>query len=195
MKRIIFLLALTLTVCSCDKYKDDPVCAAIAQKAMEPYGDQPYKATFDSITLLDSTTLAVEMDRRINAFNMKRQNDELLYIKYFKQSKKKNAARKCDDMSKDDEILKKLNALKEKMGDSLNQVAYYDYKFTATVKLSGKTLQMKDCFATVTPDNEVITLSSDVKSLHKATGKVIPGYLELISDTPEEDAGDKEIEE
>ena len=38
----------------------------------------------------------------------------------------------------------------------------------------------------MTPSLEILTMSADRADLHKAGGRAIPGYLEMLGDTPEE---------
>ena len=191
MKRILTILSLALLTCACDPYKDNPVCNAIGEAAMKPYGEQPYKVKFESLEKIDSTLMRTELETRIRLFNVKIEKNRELYGKYTATNRPKNAQKKKDAIEKDLQILSRLSRLGDQIGDSLDSVAYYDYKFTAYAKVDGKTVEMVDCYATVTPNNEVITMSSDLKSLHKATGKVIPGYMEIMKNTSDEEVGEE----
>ena len=66
------------------------------------------------------------------------------------------------------------------MGDAVNEIAYYDYKFSAIVTSGRQYAEYDDCFVSVTPQNEVLCFTRDQKDLHKATGKVLPGYSEIL---------------
>ncbi|MBQ0024877.1 MAG: hypothetical protein KBT00_04040 [Bacteroidales bacterium] len=183
----LFAIAAVISSCTPDPYKDNPVCKAIVQAAMAQYGNIEYDFSFTSLEVLDSTLLGTEFDRRIETFESRIKANSSLYEKYVKERKKKNAQIKADLVQHDKKVLADLIALKGENTARLGETAYYDYKFTALIKAGDKKLEMTDCYAAVTPDCEVLTLATDKKDLHKATGKVIPGYYETIrTSEPEE---------
>lgn len=186
MKKSIILILAIVAVCSCG-YKNDPVAQAIEKAAMAQYGDQPYTFRINSLEKVDSAVFRTEMDSRIGTFKAKIESNQVLYRKYVRTGYTVNADIKKQTLKNDSLILIKLNNLKGEMGAKLDEVAYYDYKFTATGKVGGKNFEMIECYATVTPDNEVLTLAPDQKSVHKGTGKVLPGYLDIVKTVaPEE---------
>ena len=146
---------------------------------------------FDSFEKIDSTTIGTEVDRRIDAFTTVLLQNYRLYNGYVAAKKNKNAAKKQKSIELDTEMLRMLQEYKGSLGaDSLN-IAYYDYKFSGQGKENGVTHIYKETYAAITPEGEVIAVSSSLKNLHTATGKVIPGYSAILAGIPD----DEEVEE
>lgn len=180
MKKIILLLAAAAVICSCNPYKNDPVAQAIEKTTLSNYPDQPHRFRFQKLEKIDSTVFRTEVDRRIGTFEAKIRKNKELYHKYVRTGFTVNADIKKQTLMNDSVILIKLHALKEEMGPKLDEVAYYDYKFTAFGKVGDIPFDLIDYYATVTPDNECLTVSEDVNAIHRATGKVLPGYMEIV---------------
>jgi hypothetical protein len=121
-------------------------------------------------------------------FETRIEQNKKFHDDYYRRGLKKNAAIKYDEIYKDYEILDTLRIVKERMGDSLYMVAYYDYRVRAEVKTGGiirriirkKSQILDDLYFAITPDNEILSMSTDRRTLHYATGFVIPGYSEII---------------
>lgn len=183
---IVALAALSLCACA-KKAPEGPVADAIAAELMKDV-NEPYKFVFEELTLLDSTTFATEFARRIDVYEIQlNQNAERLE-KYTKEGKRKNAEKVFQEYKRGQKILGELEAMRDLMGDDTLKVAYYDYAFSGVAKLSkGRKKVFDKGYATVTPENRVLTVAGDTKSLHKATGLVIPGYQELLDSFKEEE--------
>ena len=39
---------------------------------------------------------------------------------------------------------------------------------------------LSEAYAAITPDGKVLSVSTDVKDIHKSTGRAIPGYVDLF---------------
>ena len=65
------------------------------------------------------------------------------------------------------------------------------HRFSGQGKENGVTHIYKETYAAITPEGQVIAVSSSLKNLHTATGKVIPGYSALLAGAPD----DEEVEE
>ena len=179
MKRLTLLLCTALALCACSQKEPDPVADAIVAEMTKDL-DQPFDIQVENLQLLDSTTFATEFQRRISIYDIRlNQNTERLE-KYIKQGMKKNATLMYEELKKDTKIYNELNAMKEMMGDDTLKIAYYDYSFTYGGKIGDSKLPPKQAYATVTPDNRVLTYAADLRDIHKATGLVIPGYKELL---------------
>jgi len=179
MKRIIMLLCVALSLAACTKKEVDPVSQVIIE-AMTKDIDQPVDIRITDLQLLDSTTFAVEFNRRIGIYDTRLDQNTARMEKYMREGKKKNASLMFESLQKDTKIYNELNAMKEMMGDDTLNVAYYDYSYTYGGKVGDSRIPPKQAFATVTPDYRVLTYVSDKRDLHKATGLVIPGYQELL---------------
>lgn len=179
-KLIIAALFACLAATSCSETEKSPLEEAVSQYVLTTAGNPEWKFKLKSIEVIDSTTFATEFDRRITVFNTRINQNTMLYNNYLKENKKNNATRKRDEILKDREILTRLYMARDEMGDAIDEIAYYDYKFSAAVSSGRQTVPFDDCFVAVTPDNEVLCFTRDPKDLHKSTGKVIPGYLEIL---------------
>jgi len=182
MKHIIPFIAIVILFCSCGQEASvDPLYAAIEAEAMHSVAD-PYKFKIVSVEKVDSTVFATELERRMNVYQLKNQQNTKLYKRYMAQGLAANAANKIETIRKDNRILEALGVIHDRMqaNDSLNVICYYDYKVTAKVSVKGKSIPFNDVYFSITPDNRVLTMSYEQKKLHKATGLVIPGYREVI---------------
>ena len=187
MKRIIVLACVGLALASCTQKKEmDPVSQAIVAEMMKDV-EQPYDIQITDLKLLDSTTFAVEFERRIGIYDTRLDQNTARMEKYMREGKKKNASLMFEALQKDTKIYNELNAMKEMMADDTLNTAYYDYSYTYSGKVGDTRIAPKQAFATVTPDYRVLTYVSDQRDLHKATGLVIPGYKELLDSFKEEE--------
>lgn len=179
MKKILFAAVAAALLCSCAQQTLTPVQEAVKNEAVKTLtGDVSFKYT--DFQLLDSTTFATEIDRRIDVFNTKISQNLKYLEKYMNEGKRKNAQAKFAEIQKDKRILGELMAIKEQMGEDAEAVAYYDYSFSGEAKADGKKILFENCFVTVTPDNKVLTMANSCEDIHKGTGVVIPGYRELL---------------
>ena len=165
--------------------------AVVEYLAKDIEGESSFE--FTSFEVTDSTTMATEIDRRIEAFNSILRQNYNLYNNYVQAGKKRNAAKKEEAILLDTEMIKFLGEYKKDHADTIDDIAYYVYRFACEGKSEGAIYRYKEAYAAITPDNRVIGVSSDLKNLLRSTGKVIPGYSDIISGDPEEDEG--EIEE
>ena len=149
---------------------------------------------FSSFELTDSTTMATEIDRRVEAFSSILRQNYNLYNTYVQAGKKKNAEKKQSAILLDTDMLKFLQEYKINNADTIDDIAYYVYRFACEGKSEGAIYRYKEAYAAITPDNKVIGVSTDLKNLLRSTGKVIPGYSDLLVGEELEEV-DQEIEE
>lgn len=189
-----FCLCAAALLGSCGRGK--PVLSPQEQAVVEHLAkdiEGEYSFEFSSFEVIDSTTMAAEIDRRTEAFSAILRQNYNLYNNYVQQGKKRNAAKKEEAILLDTDMLKFLGEYKNNHEDTIDDIAYYVYRFACEGKSEGAIYRYKEAYAAITPDNRVIGVSSDLKNLLRSTGKVIPGYSDIISGDPEEDEG--EIEE
>ena len=153
-----------------------------------------YSFQFSSFQLIDSTTMATEVDKRIEAFSAILRQNYNLYNGYVQAGKKKNAAKKEQAILLDTEMLKMLQEYKANNAGTIDNIAYYVYRFACEGKSEDAVYRYKEAYAAITPDNKVIGVSTDLKNLLRSTGKVIPGYSDLLAGSDEE-ADETEVEE
>ena len=185
MKRFaIFLLPLLFALAAgCSEKAPNPL-----EDALGAYILQGEEGTFRlyNIEKIDSTTFRTEFERRQNVFELKVREETRLYDSYVAQGKPKNAARHSDAILRTYEVMAGLDSLKAVMEGRLDDIAYYDYVFSGTAETKDKIIELAEYYVSMTPELEVITLSSDRKDLHKAGGRAIPGYLQMLGRESEE---------
>ena len=74
-----------------------------------------------------------------------------------------------------------MDSIENAMAGKLDDVAYYDYVFSGSATAKEGKVSYSNVYVTITPAGEVLTMTSNQKDLHKATGRVIPGYIESIT--------------
>ncbi|MBO4769017.1 MAG: hypothetical protein J5495_05740 [Bacteroidales bacterium] len=185
MKLFIKVLIPTLLcalACGC-KQEVDPL-----QEALGAYILQGQEGSFrlTRIEKIDSTTFRTEFERRQNVFERKLSQETKLFDSYVAQRKPKNAERHRAAIVRTREVMASLDSLKATMEGRLDEIAYYDYVFTGRAETKTTITELSNAYVSITPEFEVITLSNDRKDLHKAGGRAIPGYLEMLGKDSEE---------
>ena len=190
-KRFILLLAGTAVLASLysctPKAPADPLGAAIESELMKnTVGDYSFK--FTTLERVDTTTFRQEIEKRLSSFELILRQNQNLYNSYVRQNKKLNAERKAASVELDKQMIEHLTDLKENMLQQDN-VAFYSYKFVAKGKSGDNSFDTGEVYAAVTPDGRVIAMSKELKELKKLTGKVLPGYSDILdrSDDSEEE--------
>lgn len=191
----ICLCAVAL-VASCGRGK--PVLSPQEQAVVEYLAkDIEGECTFEfsSFEKIDSVTMATEIDRRIEAFSSILRQNYNLYNNYVQAGKKRNAEKKQSAILLDTDVLKFLQEYKINNADTIDNIAYYVYRFACEGKSEDAIYRYKEAYAAITPDNKVIGVSTDLKNLLRATGKVIPGYADKIAGEDLEEVEEEELEE
>ena len=180
----ILILSLLCILASACKEDPDPL-----QDTLGAYILQGQEGSFRlyRIEKIDSTSFRTEFERRQNVFDLKLQEETRLYESYILQNKPKNAARHWDAMQRTHEVMKGLDSLRTTLEDRMDEIAYYDYVFSGQAVTGNRYTEYQDAYASITPSLEVITLTANRKDLHKAGGRAIPGYLQMLGKTPEEE--------
>ena len=187
MKKFMLFAALLPLLASCGGKAPDPVHEAIKGEIMGNMSQEFSDVTINRVEKIDSTTFRQELDRRKKAFTLKRDADSEFLLKYMNEGKKRNAALKSDAYRKDLVILQGLDSLEAAHAAILDDVAYYDYRFSAEAKGQDLKMQFRDAYISITPDGRVISMTAERRDLHKGAGRVIPGYLDLVQGSDEDD--------
>lgn len=137
---------------------------------------------FSSFEKIDSTTVAEEITMREKTFLIKLEQDKKFYEKYRNTRNSAKAAEKQAAMDRDLVLMRKLSEIRTALGDAVDGIAYYDYKFSAKGRADGEPFEAEGWYACITPDGRVLSLVKDQKDLHKGTGVAIPGYSEIFED-------------
>ena len=186
MKRTILLLtaALVLTACGGGKFAGNPVAEALTSHILSLY-PEGYQFQLTDLQKVDSTTFATEFEQRKVVFGLQVAKNEELYVRFKTNGQPKNAALKLQAMHNGARILRGLDSLKTLMEDELENIAYYDYRFSGHLTKGRRSLDYTDAWFTITPTNEVLVVVTTPKDLHKSGGKAIPGYMELLKGSDE----------
>lgn len=180
-----FLLPLLLVLAAgCSEKAPNPL-----EEALGKYILQGQEGSFRlySIEKIDSTTFRTEFERRQNVFELKLREETKLYNGYVSQNKPKNAARHWESIQRTQEVIRGLDSLRATLDGRMDEIAYYDYVFSGKAETDVKIIELTEHYVSMTPELEVITLSADRKDLHKAGGRAIPGYLQMLGRDSEEE--------
>lgn len=128
----------------------------------------------------DSTTFRQELEYRRGQFETKLSQDKKFLDEYVGKNMQVNAAKKQAAVKNDERVLAEFDKLAEGLAERLDEVAYYDYIFSGKAVTEDAETVFDKYYASITPDGEVLSIESSTKGLHKALGRVIPGYAELI---------------
>ena len=181
MKKILTILSLSILLVSCGgkAEKAGPVQTALREFILERYPELD-KVTFETIEETKTVTFDEEILRREKLFALRMKQDDGLYKKFVQEGKQKNAQLRYDSLLQDIRIKNGIDSIRVKMGDGVNDVAFTVYTFTAKAEGKDKVLNFRENLAAVTPDYTVVNLAPKSSELYKATGRVIPGYRELL---------------
>lgn len=190
MKKIVFVLSLFLALVSCGNKSgsDDPVEASLKAFLVEKYPEFE-SISFDAVEAVDTAYFDDELIRREKLFALRMKQDDALYKKFVQEGKQKNAQLRYDNLLQDIRIKNGLDSIRASMGDSVNDIAFIIFQFSGSAVGGDKTTYFKKTLAAVTPDYEVINIAPKRNELLKATGRVIPGYRQLLKND-EDNAGD-----
>ena len=179
-RHLLWIVA-ALIVAGCQPRPVDPVEQALRDKITEAMNGDVTRMTISNIQRIDSTTWREELERRTHVFELRYQQNENYYWEYRSKGLQKNTANKYAEMEKDKRVLDGLAAIGQELADSLDCVAYYDYSFSVLANGRETQLSYPVAYATITPYGEVFSLSEDKRELHKSTGHLLPGYVDLVS--------------
>lgn len=181
--RILVLPLLGLLAWSCAQ-TPDPL-----QEALGAYILKGQEGTFRLYTIekIDSTTFRTEFEHRQNVFELKLQEETKLFENYYFQNKRKNADRHWEAMERTREVMKGLDSLRAALAGRMDEIAYYDYVFSGRAETATAATDFRDTYVSMTPQLEIISMTTEQKDLHKAGGRAIPGYLQMLGETPEEE--------
>lgn len=177
------LLLLGLLAAGCAK-APDPV-----EESLAAYILRGREGSFRlySLEKIDSTTFRTEFEHRQNVFDLKLQEETRLFENYYFQNKKKNADRHWEAMERTREAIKGLDSLRSALAGRMDEIAYYDYVFSGRAETADAATEFKDTYVCMTPELEIIAMTTERRDLHKAGGRAIPGYRQMLGDTPEEE--------
>ena len=176
---VILAAAVSMFTACNDSYKAEK--AAVAAKVEETMGEvQGFN--FKSFEQVGQTTVGEEIEMRIKAFKTKLEQDQKFYDMYTAGGVQGKAAQKRKAIERDQLHLTQLDSIRNTLGAGLGEIAYRDYKFSASGKLKDSQLEATDWYAAIAPDGTVRSLVQDLKNLHKGLGVTIPGYKEMFDE-------------
>ena len=187
MKKFLTAIAAAAMMLSCSGSQPDPVAQAL-EEAVKLSISEPCKFRLYTLELTDSTTFRTEFERRAKVFEVKSKREGELYARYVTEGKPKNAAVHMEAMTKANRNHSSLDSLMNSMASRLDDIAYYDYKFSGKAYGDSGEVEYRDSWFTITPAGKVLAITHDKKELHKNAGRAIPGYMEIFrleEDVPE----------
>lgn len=184
--RILTILASVLLLASCGSQKLTPMQQAVADKVLD-LNPSYNEISFSRFEVVDSTTYGTEMARRRGLFELKNAKTQDQLDKYYMAHKMKNAEAKAESLAKGRRVLSGLDSLIRAYAEHVDEIAYYDVSFDATITNRNQALHCDGLYAVVTPDLRVLCVVTDRKNLHKGMGTVIPGYDALLGGESDEE--------
>lgn len=186
MKKILIAIAAAAMMLSCTGNRPDPVAQAL-EEAVKLSISEPCKFRLYTLELTDSTTFRTEFERRAKVFEVKSKREGELYARYITEGKPKNAAVHMEAMTKANRNHGALDSLMLGMESRLDDIAYYDYRFSGKAYGDSGEVEYRDSWFTITPDGRILAITHDKKDLHKNAGRAIPGYMEIFSADDEDE--------
>ena len=178
---ILSIAALLAVSC---KYEPSMEESAIRAKIEEEKGEVSKFALTD-IEKIGEVTLGEEIGIRRSNFELKHRNDSRFEQEYRDKNYQKRADEKKAAMDRDILHIAQLDSILTTVSNELDKVVYSDYRFSASCMTSEGKLELKDWYACITPDGQVLSLVQDKKRLHRGVGIVIPGWKGIFSDDDE----------
>lgn len=176
----LLMAAVVLALSSCStKYADEK--AAVSAKITETMGEVQ-SLTFNSFEPVGETTVGQEIEMRIKLFKTKLEQDQKFYDMYSAGGVLGKAAQKKHAIERDQLHLTQLDSIRNSLEGRLDEIAYRDYKFSASGKTADGILEAKDWYAAISPAGEVLNMVQDPKKLHRGLGVTIPGYKGMFDE-------------
>ena len=189
MKKIAIIAAAISFLAACTGSETpNPIKDGIRAKIIQTVGNDA-KVTVKTFEIVDSTTFAEELSHRKDVIKLRYEQNRKLHDQYLQEGRVKTAGKKFDEYHADQQRLEGLEKIGDEIAGRINDIAYYDVKFSAEAKTSSRTSTFTDYYATVTPEGIVYNIQSSPNGLHKPMGHVIPGYDLLFPEQSAEDTG------
>ena len=189
MKKIAIIAAAISFLAACTASETpNPIKDGIRAKIIQTVGNDA-KVTVKTFEIVDSTTFAEELSHRKDVIKLRFEQNRKLHDQYLQEGRVKTAGKKFDEYHADQQRLEGLEKIGDEIAGRINDIAYYDVKFSAEAKTSSRTSTFTDYYATVTPEGIVYNIQSSPNGLHKPMGHVIPGYDLLFPEQSAEDTG------
>lgn len=181
MKKVLIIVAAAFTFFSCGSQKEfTPLQKAVLQRVEELTGEPLKKVEMSEMVLIDSSSFSDEFERRRGTFELKATQLQKLVDKYTAERKFKNASIQRESLGKTQGILASLDSIRNAMGSTVEEIAFYDYKFCVKAECENSVVDFKEAYASITPDGEILSFTTKERDIHKSTGTVIPGYSEIL---------------
>ena len=134
-----------------------------------------------AIEQIGEVTIGQEIGIRTDNFRLKYKKDSEFEQEYTRNRMARKAEEKARAMARDLIHIAQLDSIKAAIADRLDEVAYREYKFSATCTTPEGKLELKDWYAAISPDGKVLSMVQDKSRLHSGLGVSIPGWKELFA--------------
>ena len=179
MKRLMAIISALVLLLGCGGTGSD-FESALKAKIAEQTGDPGARVRIFKMEQTGQGTLGEELQRRKDVFQLQMKQNGRLYEVYMSKGKPRNAMLKLEAIDKAQRVLRQLDSLEEEYVDVLDSVIFYDYRFSGEAVTKDSRFDLSEAYASITPDGKVLSVSTDVKDIHKSTGRAIPGYVDLF---------------
>lgn len=182
MKKYCFTAAaLLLGLCFCLSCSYEPSMEEIAIKGkIEEQKGEVKKFALTEIEKIGEATIGKEIEERTKNFQLKLMKDSEFEKQYRGQGLRQRADEKAAAIVRDIIHIRQMDSIKASIPDRLEELAYREYRFSASCNTSEGPLELKDWYAAITPEGEVLNMVSSKSKLHSGLGVVIPGWKDLF---------------
>lgn len=138
------------------------------------------KIDFERFRCIDSTTLTDEISRRRELQETKAAKELSFRDDYRRRGLRTNAARKDSSIAHCRAVIAGLDSIAFARAAQADSVLFREYEVIGTAATRYDVKRFDPIFLCIAPDGTVVSSSGNLPDIHKATGKAIPGYMELL---------------
>ena len=171
--------------CSFRKETDPDRNAAerwIAQQVSGGDAGEKVHVEFEKFRCIDSTTLGLEIARRRELQETKASKESSFRDDYRRRGLRANVVRKDSSIAHCKAVLAGLDSIALSRKDQADSIVFREYEVVGTATTTSSVKRFDPIFICIAPDGTVVSSSGNLPDIHKATGKAIPGYIELLDD-------------
>ncbi len=177
-----------LLLAGCVEEKKSPVEEALEKAAAgiiceSRTGLKPEEVavSLESVAQVDSSTLADEIERRRDIFQLKMERQSILESRFLEKKMKVNARRQHIRMEQSAKIIAGLDSIAFMRDPQRDSILYRIYLIKGKAETFDEVFPLNGYYAVLTPDGKALAFTKDRKALHKGTGRLIPGYEDMLS--------------
>lgn len=183
MRKTLLLLTTALCLLGCDRYRPkDPVRESLISVIIQATGADEDKVYITDLHLVDSTTYGEELAVRRYLLAYKAAVNESHRAYYAERGSRRAANLYAASVAKDRNALEGLDSLKVSLGEKLEEVAYYEFVYSAQASSPDTKYIIQDWHFLITPRYHIIAMKQTHTGIARGLGKIIPGYLTVLGE-------------